>query len=129
MQAEKRWRFGNYMQMIEEKLKDNDQYDLYHELELPLAAILAKMETTGVKTDRETLLTIGTELSAKLANLRQLFMKLQEKNSTLIHLNSLVSSFLRKSDLRQLKRRKLVIQLRQMCLRSLKVNMKLSAIY
>ncbi|WP_338652899.1 DNA polymerase I [Sporosarcina psychrophila] len=54
---------------IEEKLQDNDQYDLYHELELPLAAILAKMETTGVKTDRETLLTIGTELSAKLATL------------------------------------------------------------
>ncbi len=55
------------MRMIEEKLQDNDQYDLYHDLELPLAAILAKMETTGVKTDRETLLTIGTELSAKLA--------------------------------------------------------------
>ncbi|AMQ05819.1 DNA polymerase I [Sporosarcina psychrophila] len=54
---------------IEEKLQDNDQYDLYHVLELPLAAILAKMETTGVKTDRETLLTIGTELSAKLATL------------------------------------------------------------
>jgi DNA polymerase-1 len=52
---------------IEEKLKENDQYDLYHELELPLAAILAKMETTGVMTNRETLLTIGTELTAKLA--------------------------------------------------------------
>ena len=73
---------------IEEKLQENDQYDLYHELELPLAAILAKMETTGVKTDRETLLTIGTELSAKLTNLKQLFMKLQEKSSILIHLNS-----------------------------------------
>jgi DNA polymerase I len=54
---------------IEEKLKENDQYDLYHELELPLAAILGKMETTGVKTDRETLLKIGTELTAKLATL------------------------------------------------------------
>ena len=26
--------------VIEEKLKENDQYDLYHELELPLAKIL-----------------------------------------------------------------------------------------
>ena len=54
---------------IEEKLKENNQYDLYHELELPLAAILGKMETTGVMVDRKTLLTIGTELSAKLATL------------------------------------------------------------
>ena len=41
--------------IIEEKLKENEQYDLYHELELPLAKILRKMESTGVKTDLETL--------------------------------------------------------------------------
>ena len=41
--------------VIEEKLKENDQFDLYHELELPLATILGKMESTGVKTDKETL--------------------------------------------------------------------------
>lgn len=55
--------------VIEEKLKENDQYELYHELELPLAKILGRMESTGVKTDLETLSMIGAELSVKLAKL------------------------------------------------------------
>ncbi|MBE1554417.1 DNA polymerase I [Sporosarcina limicola] len=55
--------------IIEQKLQENDQYNLYHELELPLAKILGQMESTGVKTDRETLQVIGTELTAKLAKL------------------------------------------------------------
>ena len=55
--------------IIEEKLKENDLYDLYHELELPLAKILSKMEVTGVKTDLKTLQEIGADLSAKLAEL------------------------------------------------------------
>lgn len=55
--------------VLEEQLKDNDQFDLYHELELPLAAILGKMESTGVKTDKHALAEIGTQLSAKLSDL------------------------------------------------------------
>ena len=55
--------------IIEEKLKENDLYELYHELELPLAKILSKMEVTGVKTDLKTLQEIGADLSAKLAEL------------------------------------------------------------
>lgn len=55
--------------IIEEKLKENDQYDLYHELELPLAKILSKMEITGVKTDLATLQEIGVGLTAKLTEL------------------------------------------------------------
>ena len=43
-----------------------NQFDLYHDLELPLATILGKMESTGVKTDKETLLEIGKQLSAKI---------------------------------------------------------------
>ncbi|CAM3155880.1 DNA polymerase I [Filibacter tadaridae] len=55
--------------IIEEKLKANDQFELYEELELPLAKILGKMESTGVKVDRDTLRAIGEELSVKLAKL------------------------------------------------------------
>ncbi|WP_342510738.1 DNA polymerase I [Sporosarcina sp. FSL K6-1522] len=55
--------------VIEQKLQDNDLYDLYHEIELPLAKILSKMETTGVKTDLRVLQEIGVHLSAKLAEL------------------------------------------------------------
>ncbi|MEK3933920.1 DNA polymerase I [Sporosarcina sp. FSL W7-1349] len=62
--------------IVEQKLKDNDQFDLYHELELPLAQILGKMESTGVKVDREILLSIGKELSAKLADLEKLIYEI-----------------------------------------------------
>ena len=51
---------------VEEKLKANEQYDLYRELELPLASILGKMEAEGVGTDRETLIDIGEDLGGKL---------------------------------------------------------------
>lgn len=38
-----------------EKLADHDQIDLYHEIELPLANVLAKMEIEGIKVNRATL--------------------------------------------------------------------------
>ena len=45
-------------------------------LELPLASILGKMESTGVKTDKETLLEIGKELSAKLMDLEAIIYEI-----------------------------------------------------
>lgn len=56
----------NLHETVSEKLKQNEQYELYHNLELPLAKILGKMESTGVKTDLEILQKIGTELSSRL---------------------------------------------------------------
>ena len=41
--------------ILEQKLKDNEQYDLYHELELPLASILGKMESEGITVQVSTL--------------------------------------------------------------------------
>ncbi|MFS0574884.1 DNA polymerase I [Sporosarcina sp. 179-K 3D1 HS] len=61
---------------VEQKLKDNGQFDLYHELELPLALILGKMESTGVKVDREILLSIGKELSLKLVDLEKMIYEI-----------------------------------------------------
>jgi len=55
--------------IVEEKLKENNLYDLYHELELPLALILGKMESTGVKVDKDALAEIGTQLSVKIKDL------------------------------------------------------------
>ncbi len=57
---------------IEEQLKENEQFDLYHDLELPLAAILGKMESTGVKTDKAALAEIGQELSIRINDLETL---------------------------------------------------------
>lgn len=62
--------------MIEEKLNENDQFTLYHELELPLALILGKMESTGVKTELDTLQQIGKELSIRLEELEKTIYEL-----------------------------------------------------
>jgi DNA polymerase I len=57
--------------ILEQKLKDNEQYDLYHELELPLARILGKMESEGITVQVLTLEKMGEELLAKLAVIEQ----------------------------------------------------------
>lgn len=61
---------------VEEELKKNEQFDLYHELELPLALILGEMESTGVAVDKEALSEIGTELSARIEGLQSLIYEM-----------------------------------------------------
>lgn len=62
------WKLRN---ILDDKLKENEQYELYHELELPLATILGKMESDGVKVDKQTLLDIGEDLAGKLTEIEQ----------------------------------------------------------
>lgn len=57
--------------ILEEKLNENEQYDLYHELELPLARILGKMESEGIKVQVPTLEKMGQELAEKLTVIEQ----------------------------------------------------------
>lgn len=52
---------------LEARLKENEQYDLYHELELPLARILADMEIRGIKVNVSTLEEMGKDLTTQLA--------------------------------------------------------------
>lgn len=49
-----------------EALKKNEQYELFHELELPLATILANMEHEGVQIDVGRLETMGEELTKRI---------------------------------------------------------------
>ena len=51
----------------EAKLIENEQEDLFKELELPLAAILATMESTGVKVDQKQLEVMQVELKERLS--------------------------------------------------------------
>jgi len=57
--------------VMDKKLKENEQYELYQNLELPLATILGKMESDGVKVDRQTLVDIGEDLAGKLTEIEQ----------------------------------------------------------
>ncbi len=51
---------------IVEKLTENEQYDLFEILELPLAKILADIEYYGVRVDTERLQNMGEELKERL---------------------------------------------------------------
>ena len=48
------------------KLKDEEAYDLYSEIEIPLAFVLADMEITGIRIDCEFLKEMGKELESKI---------------------------------------------------------------
>src|SRR6185312_15628090 len=49
-----------------EEIERNEQTELFYDLELPLALILAKMEYTGIKVDVGRLEEMKTELAARL---------------------------------------------------------------
>lgn len=55
--------------IVEEQLKESEQYELFHDLELPLASILSEMETEGIAVDEMVLQTLGKDLSERLAML------------------------------------------------------------
>ncbi|WP_243386083.1 DNA polymerase I [Bacillus kexueae] len=54
---------------LEKQLKENEQYTLFHELELPLSIILAEMEVTGVRVDQNRLQRMGEDLQKQLSDL------------------------------------------------------------
>jgi DNA polymerase I len=49
-----------------DELKENQQYELFYDLEMPLSLILADMESTGIKVDVDRLKKMNEELAAKL---------------------------------------------------------------
>ncbi|MEB2278895.1 DNA polymerase I [Lysinibacillus xylanilyticus] len=56
---------------LEELLKENEQFELYKNLELPLASILGEMESEGITVNRATLEKMGQELNDKLIVIEQ----------------------------------------------------------
>jgi DNA polymerase I len=63
-----------------EELVENEQLELFTELELPLTLILAEMEATGITVDVERLKSMGEELRQKLDSLEEkIFQSAGEK--------------------------------------------------
>lgn len=56
---------------LESLLKENEQFELYKNLELPLAFILGEMESEGITVNRATLEKMGQELNDKLVVIEQ----------------------------------------------------------
>ncbi len=51
---------------LEAELKQKGMDNLFHEIEMPLVALLAKMESAGVKVDRESLAGLSEEYAEKI---------------------------------------------------------------
>lgn len=54
---------------LAENLKTDELWPLYQEVELPLAGVLAEMERTGIKVDKEKLLAMGRAIGERMAAL------------------------------------------------------------
>lgn len=52
-------------------LKENEQYELFTKLEMPLALILGEMEHTGIEVDVTRLTEMGAELNSRLEAIEQ----------------------------------------------------------
>ena len=53
----------------EAKIKEQNQLELFEKIELPLVAVLADMEITGIKVDKQSLLQFNDMLSEKISTL------------------------------------------------------------
>ncbi|RBW71496.1 DNA polymerase I [Bacillus taeanensis] len=56
-------------EQVSEELKENSQYELFSELEMPLSVVLGKMERQGVEVDVNRLENMGKEVDEKLQRL------------------------------------------------------------
>lgn len=71
--------------VLEKELRENEQEKLYRELEMPLSVVLGRMETTGVKVDKEQLERMGEDLEGRLKDLEE---KIYELAGEAFNINS-----------------------------------------
>lgn len=58
-------------ELLEDKLKEHQQLELYTSLELPLTPVLAEMEYNGIKPDMEMLEQLSEDMSFRIAKLEK----------------------------------------------------------
>ncbi len=61
---------------LDQELADNEQKELFYNLEMPLSVILGRMEMHGVSIDKEELQNMGSELEKKLAEIESIIHEL-----------------------------------------------------
>lgn len=67
-------------QHLEKELKEAELWELFYDLELPLAYLLARMEHRGIKVDREKLEKLGEELDRNSTEIaEQIYAEAGEK--------------------------------------------------
>ena len=81
-------------EVLEEKLKKEEMWKLFTEIEMPLVFTLFHMEQNGVRVEAEELKNYGEQLGGKIVQLERKFMSLPGKNLISIHQSSWAWSFL-----------------------------------
>lgn len=69
----------NLKPVIINELKENNQYELYRQLELPLSNVLADMEYQGIKIDITSLNKLGEKLKERIQGLEASIYQLTNK--------------------------------------------------
>lgn len=62
----KTWTIYKLKDALEEKLKENEGWELFKNIEMPLSPVLADMEYTGMYVDKEKLIEFGEELQKRI---------------------------------------------------------------
>lgn len=62
-------KLDSLIKSIDAKIVENEQQDLYYDIELPLCCVLADMEATGFKVDKQFLIAFGTFAQEQLDDL------------------------------------------------------------
>jgi DNA polymerase-1 len=71
--------------VLQEQLKENGMERLYYELELPLSRVLAQMEKTGIRVEKDELVKYGEELQERI---EQAIARIYELSGTEFNINS-----------------------------------------
>ncbi|HEY2419827.1 MAG TPA: DNA polymerase I [Neobacillus sp.] len=93
-------------EMLEADLQNNEQAELFTELEMPLSFILADMEACGVKVDSERLRLMGVELIERLREIEKTIHELAGETFNINSPKQLGVILFEKLDLPSLKKTK-----------------------
>ncbi len=75
-------------EVLEKELVENEQFELFEKLEMPLAIVLADMEYQGVKIDRAFWMKWAKIFESSLKKLKRKSTNTLDKNSILIRQSS-----------------------------------------
>ena len=65
--------------IVYQKLKENNQLELFETIEMPLTPVLAEMEYEGIYADKDALIEFGKELQIKLNEITQVIYQYAEQ--------------------------------------------------
>ena len=70
---------NNTYDILLKELKDNNAYDLYNNIELPLSTVLAKMELNGIRVDKKILEDMKKDIKVKIDDISKKIYNLAGK--------------------------------------------------